>query len=249
MMGLVLAAISALASPEPPAAPAPPAPPGYEALVAAGLAHGREARFAEAAAAFDRAVDLAPARPEAWVERGGLRFLEGRYEDAARDLAHAVALREDAYARDLLASALFLAGRPDAALASWNALGGPTLGRLTITGLAHTKDRVARRELALAEGEVIRLDALRASRRRLEETGVFGPVTLRPVPLGDGRADLEVALGEQHGLAGSLADGLVTTGMNALQERVRVRYANVLGTGVTLGGSYRWAENRPEAAL
>ena len=243
MIGLVLAAMSALASPGPPTAP------GYEALVATGLAHGREARFAEAAAALDRAIALEPSRPEAWVERGGLRFLERRYDDAARDLAHAVALREDAYARDLLASALFLAGRPDAALASWNALGGPTLGRLTITGLEHTKDRVARRELALVEGEVIRLDALRASRRGLEETGVFGPVTLRPVPLGDGRADLEVALGEQHGLAGSLVDGLVTTGMNALQERVRVRYANVLGTGVTLGGSYRWAENRPEAAV
>ncbi len=142
-----------------------------------------------------------------------------------------------------------LDGRTDAALASWNVLEGPTLRTVSITGLVHTKDRVARRELALAEGDVLRLDAFRASRRRLEETGVFDRVTLRPVPLGEGRADLEVALGEQHGLAGSLADGLVSAGVNALQERVRVRYANLLGSGLTLGGSYRWAENRPETAL
>lgn len=244
MSGLVLAALLAASGPGPGAAAN-----GYDAVVAEGLALGREARFAEAAAAFGRAIALDPARPEAWVERGGLRFLEHRYDEATRDLERALALREDAYARDLLASALFLAGRTDAALASWNALGGPTLGRVSIRGLEHTKDRVARRELALAEGGMIGLDALRESRRRLEETGVFERVTLRPVPLGQGRADLEVALGEKHGLADSLADGLVTAGMNALQERVRVRYANVLGRGLTLGASYRWAENRPEAAV
>ena len=244
MSGLVLAALIAVAGAGPGASV-----PGYEALVAAGLAHGRAQRLEEAAAAFDRAIALDPARPEAWVERGGVRFLEHRYGDAARDLERALALREDAYARDLRASALYLDGRTDAALASWNVLEGPTLRTVSITGLVHTKDRVARRELALAEGDVLRLDAFRASRRRLEETGVFDRVTLRPVPLGEGRADLEVALGEQHGLAGSLADGLVSAGVNALQERVRVRYANLLGSGLTLGGSYRWAENRPETAL
>jgi outer membrane protein assembly factor BamA len=241
--GLALAALLAVAG------AGPDSGPGYEALVAAGLAHGRAQRLEEAAGAFDRAIALDPARPEAWVERGGLRFLEQRYRDAARDLQRALALREDAYARDLLASALYLDGRTEAALASWNVLGRPTLREVSIVGLQHTKDRVARRELAFAEGDVLRLDAFRASRRRLEEAGVFSQVTLRPVPLGEGRADLEVALGEQHGLASSLADGLVTAGVNALQERVRVRYANLLGSGLTLGGSYRWAENRPEAAL
>lgn len=244
MSGLVLVALLAVSGRGPGGAAH-----GYDGLLAEGLALGREARFAEAAAAFGRAIALEPERPEAWVERGGLRFLEHRYGEAARDLERALALREDAYARDLLASALFLAGRTDHALASWNALGGPTLGRVSIRGLEHTKDRVARRELALAEGEMLGLDALRESRRRLEEAGVFERVTLRPVPLGEGRADLEVALGEKHGFADSLADGLVTAATNALQERVRVRYANVLGRGLTLGGSYRWAENRPEAAV
>jgi outer membrane protein assembly factor BamA len=108
---------------------------------------------------------------------------------------------------------------------------------------------VARREISIGEGGVLGIDALRASRRRLEETQVFDQVTLRPVARGDGQADLEVALSEQHGFFASPVEGLVGAGVGALQERVRIRYANVLGRGITLGGSYRWAANRPEASL
>jgi len=223
--------------------------PDYETLLAAGLAEGRASRLGEAAAALDRAIALAPSRPEAWVERGGVRFLEERYAEAASDLERALTLRDDPYARDLLASALHLAGRTEEALGHWNALGQPALRSVSIGGLVHTRDRVARRELSLGEGDVLSLDALRASRRRLEETGVFDRVTLRPVPLGDGRADLEVALGERHGPAASLAEGLATAGIDALHGRVRLRWSNLLGRGLTVGGSYRWAENRPEASV
>jgi tetratricopeptide (TPR) repeat protein len=223
--------------------------PDYDALVAAALAHGRAERLSEAAAALDRAMALEPSRPEAWVERGGVRFLEHRYEDAIADLRQALSRGDDPYARDLLASALFLAGRTDAALAEWNLLGGPTLRTLSITGLARTKDAVARREISIGEGDVLGSDALRASHRRLEETQVFDRVTMRPVPRGDGQADLEVALSEQHGFFASPVEGLIGAGVNALQERVRIRYANVLGRGLTVGGSYRWAANRPEASV
>jgi outer membrane protein assembly factor BamA len=239
LLALLLAAASETAA----------AAPDYDALVAAALAHGRAERLPEAAAALDRAIELEPLRPQAWVERGGVRFLENRYEDAIADLRQALSRGDDAYARDLLASALFLAGRTDAALTEWNLLGGPTLRTLSITGLARTKDAVARREISIGEGGVLGIDALRASRRRLEETQVFDQVTLRPVARGDGQADLEVALSEQHGFFASPVEGLVGAGVGALQERVRIRYANVLGRGITLGGSYRWAANRPEASL
>jgi hypothetical protein len=240
LLALLLAAASAAAA---------PAAPEYDALVATALSHGREERLAEAAAALDRAIALEPSRPEAWIERGGVRFLENRYEDAIADLRQALARSDDRYARDLLASALFLSGRTDEALTEWNLLGGPKLGTLSITGLARTKDSVARREISIGEGDVLGGDALRASRRRLEEAQVFDQVTVRPVPRGDGQADLEIALSEQHGFFASPVEGLVGAGVNALQERVRIRYANVLGRGLTVGGSYRWAANRPEASV
>jgi hypothetical protein len=221
----------------------------YEALVSRALEAGRAERNDEAARALDRAVALDPGRPEAWTERGGVRFLEARYEDAVVDLRRSLALREDDYVRDLLASSLHLAGRETEALAAWNAMGRPSLHRVEIGGLQKTSDGVARREIGLTEGDTVTPAALRAARRRLEETGVFERVTLRPRPRGDGTADLEVALAERRGFAQGPLDFLVTTGVNLAWKRVRLRYGNLGGSGVSLGASGRWQENRPEVAL
>ncbi len=221
----------------------------YDDLVARGVDLGREERYADAASALDRATALEPDRPEAWTERGGVRFLEGRYEEAAGDLRRALALRDDAYARDLLGSSLHLAGRDLEALVAWNALGKPTLRAIRIGGLQRTNDCVARREIGLDEGETITPARLRASRRGLEETGVFERITLRPQPRGDGTADLDVALAERHGLAHGPADFLVTTGVNLAWKRLRLRYSNAFGSGLSLGVSHRWQENRPETSL
>lgn len=220
----------------------------YDALVALGVAEGKAGRLAESAALFDRALALDPTRPEALVERGGLRFLEGRYDAAARDLGAALRLRDDDYARDLRASALHLAGRWDEALAEWNRLGRPTLRTLTIGGLEKTRDTVARRELLPREGELLRLAEVRRSRLQLREAGAFERVTLRPVPLAGGRADVEVALVERHGLAHGWLDFVVGTGVAAIQGRAPLRYSNVAGQGVAVAAEYRWQENRPQAS-
>jgi outer membrane protein assembly factor BamA len=221
----------------------------YDALVARGVALGREGKLEEARTSLDRAAVLDPSRPEAFVERGGLEFLEKRYPDAIRDLERALALKEDAYARDLLASSLFLAGRGDDALASWNRLGQPVLRRVELRGLQKTRDRVARRELSAAEGQVLELSALRSSRLRLVEAGAFERASLRLAPLGAGKADLEVDLLERHGLYSSPIDFVLSSGVNAINQRVALRYWNMAGTGVSFGGQYRWSENRPEASL
>jgi len=225
------------------------ASPGYEELVALGVAEARLGNREAAAAAFGRAMlqDLTPS--EALRERGGLYFLEERYEDARRDLQASLALREDAHARDLLAASLHLLGRTDEAIAAWNRQGGPTLSSIEISGLERTKDRVARRELALREGERLLLEGLRLSRRRLAETGAFEQVTVRAHPRGDGSADLEVALLERHGLASSPAELAVGTLAQLADRRLALRYSNVGGTGASFGGSWRFAEGRPEIAL
>ncbi|MFI5183945.1 MAG: POTRA domain-containing protein [Vicinamibacteria bacterium] len=221
----------------------------YEDVVARGLAAGHAGDLGEARRAFDAAIARDPGRPEAWVERGGASFLEKDYEAAARDLKEALRRREDDYARDLLASSLQLAGRGDEALAVWNPLGRPRLAHLEITGLVHTLDRVARREVPLHEGDVVTLERVREARLRLAEVGVFDRVTVRPVPLGEGRANLDVALVERYGLFQSPVDLALNLGTNLLFERVRPRYANIAGGGLTVGGQYRWEQNRPDLSL
>jgi tetratricopeptide (TPR) repeat protein len=218
----------------------------YEALLAQGLAQAKEGRVEAATETFDRAIAQDPRRPEAWVERGGLAFVRRSYAEAARDLTHALALRDDAYARDLLAASLFLGGRPDDALVQWNALDRPALRALTLSGLARTRASVVRRELVPVEGSTLRLDDLRKSRLRLSELGAFRRVTFRPVPLGDGKADLEVALDERPPLGGDLAEVLADMALNLLYERARLRYYNIAGAGITLGAQYRWETHRPQ---
>ena len=224
------------------------APAAYEALVEAAVEAARAGDRAKAVLFLDRAVAIDPRRAEAWTERGGVRFLEGRYADAADDLRRAVAIREDAYARDLLAAALQLDGREIEALAAWNALGRPALSAVEISGLARTRDEVARREIGVEPGDLLTPRAVRAARRRLEETGAFDRVTVRTTSAGDGTAGLVVALGERHGLGRPL-DVALTTGVNLAWQRFRLRWSNVAGSGVAVGGSLRWQENRPEAAL
>jgi hypothetical protein len=228
---------------------APPAPGSYPALVAEAVASAQAGRLAEARTALDRAVAAEPSRAEAYVERGGLHFLEERYGEAARDLERALDLREDAHARELLAASLHLLGREDEALASWNRLGRPTVARMEITGLQHTKDAVARRELRFGEGGRLDLDAVRESRRRLAETGAFERVSLHTHPKGDGTADVEVALLERHGLAQDRTELAATTLAQLADRRLGLRYANVGGRGVAVFGSWRFAPNRPELAL
>jgi hypothetical protein len=90
---------------------------------------------------------------------------------------------------------------------------------------------------------------VRETRLRLTELGVFEGVSLRPLPHGDGQADVEVALVERHGFFAGPLDLAVNLGTNLLYERVRLRYWNVAGTGMSIGAQYRWEENRPGLAL
>ena len=225
----------------------PPDP--YEGLVARGLTLGRQGRLEDAGRAFDAAILRDPSRSEAWAERGGLRFLEKRYDEAARDLEVALRLREDTYTRDLLASALHLAGRSDEGLAVWNRLGRPVVGEVRISGLDHTLDRVARREVAASSGDVLTLAHVRETRLRLSEVGVFAGVAVRPIPRDNGQADLEVALTERHGFFQGPGDLALDVGTNLLFERIRPHYWNLGGRGINISGQYRWEENRPDLSL
>ncbi len=224
--------------------------PTFDGWLTLGLAYGRTQRFAQARQAFDAALALDARRPEAWLERGGLAFLERDYPAATRDLEQAL-LRAptDAYARDLLATSLHLAGRGEDALRVWNRAGQPLLARLTLSGLEATRERVVRRELTLSEGDVLSLGDLRRSRLRLRELGIFERLTLRPSPLGDGRADLEAAFVERHGLYTTRVEFAASSAILATQGRARLRYANLGGAAVNLGAEWRWQTRRPQVGL
>jgi hypothetical protein len=222
--------------------------PGYEALVALGVARARLGRAREAREALDRALALDPRRPEALVESGGLHFLERQYEAAAAEFGRALAIREDAYARRMRASARHLAGRTDEALDDWNRLGEPRVAGVEVSGLRHTRPQLVQRELAFHEGEILTRRQLRESRLRLREIGVFDRVRLQPVPKGDGTADVQAALVERHGFGSPFALG-VRLGADVFRQQVRLAYENVAGTGLGLGVLGKWQNTQPRIAM
>lgn len=223
--------------------------PTYDGLLRLGLAEGRRQRLPQAREAFGRAIALDPARAEAWLERGGLSFLEKQYPQAVADLQRALERAPDEYTRDLLASALHLAGRSDEALAQWNRLGRPLVGQVELSGLQFTREKLVRGELAFQPGQMLRLSELRESRLRLNELGIFDRVTVRPVPRSGGGADVQLAAVERHGLFSSPLDAGLSLGVGALQRHVHLRYSNLGGQGVNLSGRYRFAANQPELSL
>jgi hypothetical protein len=215
----------------------------YDDLLARAVADGREGRTESAGRALDRAIALDPGRPEAWVERGGLRFLLKQYDDAIADLETALRIRDDAYARDLLASTLLLTGRSDPAIEEWNRLGKPTLGAVRIVGLRHASEPDVRREVTVDEGARLDVRDYRRTRLRLEESGFFHAVEMRPVAAAPGTVDLEIDVLERHGFGG--IPELVGRGVADLsRKKVRLQYAN-LGGGITLGGEYKWEDTQP----
>jgi tetratricopeptide repeat protein len=222
--------------------------PRYEGWVALAVAQARLGRAAEARQAVDRALALDPSRPEAFVESGGLYFLEQRYQAAVDDFGRALIRREDDYARRMRATALQLLGRSDEALEDWNRLGEPRLQGLDVSGLRHTRSRVVQRELTVREGEMITRAQLRESRLRLREVGVFSLARLRPVPRGDGTAGLDAAFVERHGFGDPFALGAVIAG-DAVRHQARLSYTNVAGAGIVVWAYGRWEDTQPRVAL
>lgn len=220
------------------------APPSYEQLVARGIAAGRGGHYEEAEASLQRAIDASPSRPEARVELAGLRFLQKKYEDAAAGFASALIHQPDGYAREMLAASLHLAGHTEDALKEWNRLGQPRLDEIQVKGLAHTRDHVVSRELALAPDGVLDLGRYRETRLRLEELGIFNRIALRPLPREPGHVDLEVDLAERHGF-GDRAQLAIQGAVNAVRKKVVLRYFNLAGAGINFGVDYKWQRTQP----
>ncbi len=223
--------------------------PSYEALIGLGVALGRLGRLEEATIPLTQALPLDNRRADAWVERGGLRFLQGRYAEAISDLEAALERSDDAYTRDLLATALHLTGRSDEALRQWNRLGQPQLRLLEVQGLEYTRASLVRETIDFEEGGLLDVRRVRRARLLLSELGVFDRVTVRPVPLSGGEADLDVALLDRRGLARSKAELISVTAVNLVSHHVQLRYVNLLGRGLAIGGRWRWERNRPDLSL
>ncbi|MBI5446241.1 MAG: outer membrane protein assembly factor BamA [Deltaproteobacteria bacterium] len=117
------------------------------------------------------------------------------------------------------------------------------IGRIEVHGNSKTRDRIVRREMRLAEGELYNGVALRRSRRRIENLGYFEKVNLttnrRP---GTDLVDIDIDVEEKSTGALSVGAGYSSTdrviGMASVSQR------NFLGLGYQLALNANFGSRR-----
>ena len=106
-----------------------------------------------------------------------------------------------------------------------------TVRRINFTGNSKTDDQVLRREMRQMEGALASNEKIDLSKVRLERTGYFKTVDVKPerVPGSPDQVDLNVAVEEQHSGTSTLAVGFSQSG--GMTYQAGLSQTNFFGTG------------------
>lgn len=106
-----------------------------------------------------------------------------------------------------------------------------TVRRINFTGNTKTADEVLRREMRQMEGALASNEKIELSKVRLERTGFFSKVDVKPVrvPSQPDQVDLNIEVEEQHSGTSTLAVGYSQNG--GITFQAGISQTNFLGTG------------------
>ncbi|MEB3754247.1 outer membrane protein assembly factor BamA [Acinetobacter sp. MD2(2019)] len=110
-----------------------------------------------------------------------------------------------------------------------------TIRRINFSGNTKTEDQVLRREMRQMEGALASNEKIDLSKVRLERTGFFKTVDIKPVriPNVPDQVDLDVNVEEQHSGTSTLAIGYSQSG--GITYQAGISQSNFLGTGNSVG--------------
>jgi hypothetical protein len=234
----------------------PPAPVSIAAesactqLVAHAVAVAHSGAAGDAERALVSATQVCPAEPSAWRELAGWRFTQSRWTDAAALADRAVALApDDAYARELLGTARYLAGDTAGALAAWGPLGGPRLDGISVQGLTRTPHPILIGATGLQPRQLLTPQRFARAERRVRAVPIVASARVIVVPQADGLASVNVALVERPVTpVGWLALGRIA-GRAAVLHTVDVEVAGALRRAESVTVAWRWSAPRPLLAM
>lgn len=190
-----------------------------------------------------------PASAAPWREMAGIHALKAEWGEAAETARHA--LRKDAadpLASRILATALYLDGDPDGALAAWNNVGEPVIDLVNVTGLERTRYLVVARQMALHPQDLLTRAALQAARRRLAELPAAQTTHVSYRPGENGRAQVDAVVLERPRFPVGLVP-LAATAVRTLTDReLAASIASPSGGGELWSASWRWWARRPRVA-
>ena len=102
--------------------------------------------------------------------------------------------------------------------------------KIQVTGNAKTRDKVVRRELLVAEGELYSVTALNESRNRLKRTGYFKEVDFT-TSRGSGDDKIDLNLKVEEAPSGALTFGVGYSGLEGILGSASVSERNLFGLG------------------
>ena len=183
-------------------------------------------------------------------ELAGIRFLQRRWAEAAA-LAEAAVVRDpsDMHAWQLLATARFLDGDADGALAAWNRREEPRIDLTRIDGLDRTRYAVVADLVNLPARSLLTSTEIGRAARRVAALPVAGASRVSYSPGASGEATVDVAVVERP-LVPNTPASLVAAGIHAATAReVRFDVASPTGNGEVWTAAARWWTRRPRVAF
>jgi hypothetical protein len=223
---------------------------GCDAQVDRAIAEVRARGLASADEIFAPVRAQCPASAAPLHELAGIRFAQRRWRDAASLATRALEIdAADAYAADVLGSSLFMLGDQVGALRAWNRLNRPTLDRVRISGLRHTRYEAINAALGLTPGALLTADAFEHARRRLDELPDRATARLDIRPDADGFAAVELVVVERAAIPRGPLEWTAAGVSAAVDREVTVTLPGFTGQGETWTASWRWWRNRPRAEL
>ena len=184
------------------------------------------------------------------VELAGAQLLQHRYTEAIATATEATRRAPDsAMAWRVLATGLFLADRPEPALAAWNEAGDLRLDAVKIDGLRRTRYGAVEQMVGLSPGTQLTTAQMRLARRRLEDMPALSGSRLEYVPTGGGLTEVRASVLERPTIPDDRLSLAVLGVRAAIDREVEWTLASPSRNGETITASWRWWESRPRVAL
>ena len=221
-----------------------------EALVAAMVTRARAGDAAGAEPGLRAAAALCPHAASVWRELAGVQFLQERWADASAAAQRAADLEPaDVPGWDLLATTLYLDGRPDAALDAWNHIGRPTVDLVRIGGATRTRHPIITAVADLPPRLPLTAARLGLARRRLADLPAAASTRVRYRPVANGLAEVDVAVTERAPLPRHWLPIALDVARAAVHREATLAFASLTGSGEVVTAQWRWWTRRPRVAF
>lgn len=234
---------------------APPAPVAYDSLPCRPwLDLAADAAAADRLDAADRDLATAarncPAEPVVLRELAGVRFRQGRRDDAARLAGEYIARAPtDTLGWQLLAASRYLSGDLPGALDAWNALRRPTVDLVRIDGLDRLRYAVVANAINTPVQQPLTSSALALAARRLADLPTVAASRVGYVAVAGSAVEVHATV-VQRPLFDPLPQLVVGNALRALvRSEVALAVNSPLGVGELWSVQWRWTHADPRRAF